>query len=330
MKALKNRKVIFALTLTTLGVATGLLWPNLALKQSVTQQPEAQAQAPVVREFFITAQETNWMLGPDMPFEAWTYNGTVPGPEIRVKEGEVVRIVFKNELPVATTLHPHGVDLPNAMDGVPGITQKPVQPGETFIYEFIARPAGTRFYHTHGNGEEMSEADQMDRGLYGALIIEPTPPQPVVDEPGRRPLFMPKPYDREYTLILDEWRGGEHGPHGVGDYSIFTINGKAFPETTPLKVRKGERVRLRLINAGTTAFHPIHLHGHQFKVVATDGNPVPFGLELTKNTITVMPGETYDIEFVADNPGVWVLHCHELHHAGGGMVTLVQLVQYEN
>lgn len=321
---MKSLRFTIALVLTVLGVGV-ILAP-----QQIVMQSQTEAQAPVVREFRIIAQETNWMLGPDMPFEAWTYNGTVPGPEIRVKEGEVVRIIFKNELPVATSLHPHGVDLPNAMDGVPGVTQKPVQPGETFIYEFIARPAGTRFYHTHGNGEEMSEADQLDRGLYGALIIEPTsPPQPVMDEPWRRTPVSPakKPYDREYTLILDEWRGGEHGPHGVGDYSIFTINGKAFPETTPLKVKRGERVRLRLINAGTTAFHPIHLHGHQFKVVATDGNPVPFGLELTKNTITVMPGETYDIEFIADNPGDWLLHCHELHHAGGGMVTVVQ---YEN
>jgi FtsP/CotA-like multicopper oxidase with cupredoxin domain len=327
MKMLKHKKTMISVALVTFGAATALLWPSTPWP-SAGSQPETQAQAPIVREFRITAQETNWMLGPDMPFEAWTYNGTVPGPEIRVKESEVVRIIFKNELPVATTLHPHGVDLLNAMDGVPGMTQKPVQPGETFIYEFIARPAGTRFYHSHGNGEEMSEADQLDRGLYGALIIEPADPAPVVTEQGRRPFDTAtptkKPFDREYTLILDEWRGGAHGAHGVGDYSIFTINGKAFPLTAPLKVKRGERVRLRLINAGTTAFHPIHLHGHQFKVVATDGNPVPLGLELTKNTITVMPGETYDIEFIAENPGDWLLHCHELHHAGGGMVTLVQ------
>jgi len=215
------------------------------------------------------------------------------------------------------------------MDGVPGITQKPIRPGESYVYEFIAKPAGTRFYHSHGNAEEFSEADQLDRGLYGAFIIEPADPGTEFGDPGQRARVasMLRTFDREYTLFLDEWRGGAHGAHGAGDYGIFTFNGKAFPLTTPVKVKKGERVRIRLINTGTSAFHPIHLHGHQFKIVATDGNPVPFGLELTKNTITVMPGESYDIEFVANNPGTWAFHCHELHHAGGGMVTLVQ---YEN
>lgn len=319
MKNLKHKKLTIVLALVAFGAVIGLLWLGATLFYQIVSQPEVQAQAPVVREFQITARETNWMLGPDMPFEAWTYNGTVPGPEIRVKEGELVRIIFKNELSEATSLHSHGVDVPNRMDGVPGVTQEAVKPGETFIYEFIAKPAGTRFYHTHGNGEEMSEAEQLDRGLYGAFIIEP------VDTEAGRQFFeaQARPFDREYTLILDEWRGGPHGPHGAGDYSIFTINGKAWPATTPLKVKRGERVRLRFINAGTTAFHPMHLHGHQFEVVATDGNPVPPGAQLTKNTITVMPGETYDIEFIADNPGVWALHCHELHHAGGGMVTLV-------
>ncbi len=127
--------------LVAFGAATALLWPYTPWP-SAGNQPPVRAQAPVVREFRITAQETNWMLGPDMPFEAWTYNGTVPGPEIRVKEGEVVRIIFNNELPVATTLHPHGVDLPNAMDGVPGVTQKPVQPGETYDIEFVAENPG--------------------------------------------------------------------------------------------------------------------------------------------------------------------------------------------
>ncbi len=285
---------------------------------SLTERAEAEA----VREFSLTAQEVKWELTSEAaPFEAWAYNGQVPGPEIRVTEGDLVRVIFKNELPEPTSIHWHGIDVPNSMDGVPGITQPAIEPGETFIYEFRARPAGTRFYHSHGNGNEFSEADQLDRGLYGAVVIEPdrsSLPAEIAEYLTKRS------FDREFVLMLDEWRGGTHGAHGVGDYSIFTFNGKAFPETEPMRVERGERVRIRLINAGTSAFHPIHLHGHQFKIVATDGNPVPEVAQLTRNTITIMPGETYDIEFIADNPGTWAFHCHELHHAGGGMVTVVE------
>jgi FtsP/CotA-like multicopper oxidase with cupredoxin domain len=327
MNVIRNRRdLALAVTVSIVVIAGFIL--SLTSVTPVMNPSEVQAQPTAVREFTLITQETNWQLAPDQMFEAWTYNGTVPGPEIRVQEGELVRVTLKNELPAATSLHWHGIDVPNTMDGGPNVTQKPIQPGETYTYEFIARPAGTRFYHSHGKGEEFSEAEQLDRGLYGAFIIEHAEASREIIEPGRRTVASPstRSFDREYTLFLDEWRGGAHGAHGVGDYRIFTFNGKAFPLTTPLKVKQGERVRVRLINVGTTAFHPIHLHGHQFKIVATDGNPVPFGLELTKNTITVMPGETYDIEFVASNPGTWVLHCHELHHAGGGMVTLVQYV----
>jgi FtsP/CotA-like multicopper oxidase with cupredoxin domain len=325
MKAL-YKKYSIVLALAGLGVTAIFFWPSVMPTPFVSHS-EMQAQVPTVREFKLVAQETNWQLTPEQIFEAWTYNGTVPGPEIRVNEGDLVRVTLKNELPAATSIHWHGVDVPSAMDGVPNVSQKPIQPGETYIYEFIAKPAGTRFYHTHVSGEEGSEAEQIDRGLYGAFIIEPDDGAPDLSEAGRRALGTQqerKTFDREYTLFLDEWRGGVHGAHGVGDYGIFTFNGKAFPLTAPLTVKQGERVRIRLINTGTTAFHPIHLHGHQFKVVATDGNPVPLGLELTKNTITVMPGESYDIEFLATNPGTWAFHCHELHHAGGGMVTLVE------
>ena len=330
-KLLKAVGAWLAITfLAVVGIITGLLWLGAeGNKRAVSQ---GQAQAP--REFRIIAQETTWLLGPNMPVAAWTYNGTVPGPEIRVKEGEAVRIIFKNELPVATTLHPHGVEVPNAMDGVPGLTQPAVPPGETFIYEFIARPAGTHFYHTHGSQMGRDEAAQMDKGLYGALIIEPREEQPM----------------REYTVILDDWMvpasqmtttSSPHGGHAspspmpeegspgkaLETYNVFTLNGKAFPATQPLVVRQGERVRLRLINVSSMSFHPMHLHGHQFKVVATDGNPVPAAAQVTKNTITVMPGESYDIEFLADNPGTWLFHCHELHHADGGMATVVQYEQ---
>ncbi|MGH7407275.1 MAG: multicopper oxidase family protein, partial [Candidatus Methylomirabilales bacterium] len=222
-----------------------------------------------MREIALVAKETRWELAPGKVIKAWAYNGRVPGPEIRLREGERVRIVLKNELPEPTTIHWHGVDVPNPMDGVPGVTQAPVKSGETFIYEFEARPAGTRWYHTH-----FQEHTQLDLGLYAPLIIEPAEADPF-------------PYDREYTLLLDDWAtgtgrplpstregtagarggmggmmgggmGGMMGGQGMGGmmgggqhpaYDTMTINGKAYPATEPLRVRKGERVRLRLINA---------------------------------------------------------------------------------
>ena len=235
---------------------------------------------------------------------------------------------------MASSIHWHGIDVPWTMDGVPGINQKPVAPGETFVYEFVAKPAGTRFYHTHGSGQG-DEATQMDMGLYGAFIIE-----------GKN---EPK-YDRDYTVLLSERAaalmggaegattpaagghtmstpapppgpsGAATGPHATGD--AFFMNGKSWPATEPLRVKKGERVRIRLINAGSMSMHPMHLHGHSFKIIAVDGNPLPGGMR--RDVVPMTPGERYDIEFVANNPGVWLFHCHDLHHADAGMATLVQ------
>lgn len=296
-----------------------------------------------IKEFRLTAEPIRWEYAEDKTILAWGYNGQIPGPEIRVMEGDRVRIVFTNKLPKATTIHWHGVDVPNDQDGVPGVTQKAIKPGETYTYEFIAKPAGTRMYHTHGGVAMGDEAQQLDMGLSGAFIIEPTGYQ--------------KP-DKEYTLIFDEWQtvpmGEAREQHSsfllqqafahahmedndhagmmnmsvmmgqdhreTMDYNLFTINGRSFPDTEPIKVKRGERVRLRLINGGTSTIHPMHLHGHQFKIVAIDGNEVSPIAQLTRNTNTLHPGETYDIEFIANNPGTWLFHCHELHHADGGMI----------
>lgn len=293
-----------------------------------------------VREFQLSAQPIRWEYAAGKTLLAWGYNGQVPGPEIRVSEGERIRVVFTNRLPKATTIHWHGIDVPNDQDGVPGVTQDPIAAGETYTYEFTVQPAGTHFYHTHGSFHG-DEAQQMDAGLSGAFIIEP------------RGYIRP---DKEYTLILDEWQvspmsaasggatgwirpalahGGDGEEHehmmnlmmaGTGhgmEANLFTINGLAFPDAEPIRVSPGQRVRLRMINAGTSTFHPMHLHGHQFKIVATDGNPVPPAAQLTRNTTTVHPGETVDIEFTAGNPGAWLLHCHELHHADAGMIVPV-------
>ncbi len=278
------------------------------------------------KEFRLGASEFRWEYASGKWVHAWGYNGQIPGPEIRVAEGDKVRVIIKNSLPDATTVHWHGLDVPWQMDGVAGISQKAIEPGTTFTYEFAAVPAGTRFYHSHGK-DHMTAAQQLDMGLSGAFIVEPKQENIV--------------YDREYTLVLDEWdilAGGvnsaiSHIQHGAGmmdavpDFNTFTINGRIFPYTSKLDVKKGESVLVRFVNVGTAAFHPMHLHGHSFKVVARDGFLLEHPEE--RNTITVNPGETVDILVVGNNPGPWLLHCHHVHHAAAGMSTLLQYEGYE-
>jgi FtsP/CotA-like multicopper oxidase with cupredoxin domain len=258
-----------------------------------------------------------WPILEGVSVTAYTYNGTVPGPLIRVTEGDQVRVVVKNELPDPTTIHWHGVEVPNAMDGVPDMTQDPIQPGETFTYEFIAKPAGTFMYHSHYEGDI-----QVGAGLYAPLIIDPKTPEdnpPVVD----------------LTLMISEWLDrGELTyaamPMSGMEPNYFTLNGKAFPSTETISVKVGQRVRLRLMGIGQF-IHPMHLHGFPFKVVATDGHLVPEAAQLTKDTISVAPGERYDIEFTPTEPGQWMLHCHILHHTTndnvepGGLMLVVNV-----
>ena len=317
--------------------AAGLAVAGIALGGSGLLVPRRAAGAGDVREIELVAKETRWELAPGKTITAWTYNGQVPGPEIRLREGERVRITLKNELPEPTTIHWHGVDVPNPMDGVPGITQAPVKPGETFIYEFEARPAGTRWYHTH-----FQEHKQLDLGLYAPLIIELAEPDPF-------------PFDREYTLVFDDWatgsgrplpstregtagrRGGMGGMMGGGmgqmmqgmmgmggqrpAYDTMTINGKAYPATQPLTVRKGERVRLRLINASADHTHVIRLAGHRLKVTHTDGNPLVQPVEV--DAIPMAPSERCDAFFHAEKPGVWPLFCTQPGHPGAGEQVLL-------
>ncbi len=258
-----------------------------------------------IKEFSMTIDEIMWDYGDGNPIRSFGYNAQLPGPDIRVTEGDRVRIEFTNNLPEATTVHWHGIDLEWAADGVPGVTQDPIQPGETFTYEFTANPAGTRFYHTHGS-HHGDEAEQMDMGLAGAFIVEPAEGEE-------------DPPDQDITWILTERIGN----------GIFPIHGAIYPHVPPITVREGERVRVRMINAGSSTFHPMHLHGHQFRVVAADGNPIPESAQLVRNTQPLLPGEGYDIEFIADNPGIWVFHCHELQHAAGGMIAVVQYEGFE-
>jgi uncharacterized cupredoxin-like copper-binding protein len=257
-----------------------------------------------VKLFELTARAVQWEVLPGVFEEAWTYNDQLPGPIIRVTEGDKVRVTLKNQLPEETVLHFHGPRLPNAQDGVPDVTQKTIKVGETYTYEFTAEPAGTFVYHSHHN-----TAVQEPMGLYGVLIIDP--------KPGSAQAQRDAGYARDVVQVVSEFQG------------YYMVNGKAFPATEPIQAKVGEKVRLRLVNLGQTA-HPMHLHGYHFKVVGTDGYPV-LGEPLEKDTINIAPGERYDLEFVADNPGTWVFHCHILGHVTnkgvepGGMITVIQV-----
>ena len=268
-----------------------------------------------MKVFNLTAKPVRWQLTDNVTVTAWSYNGTVPGPMLRATEGDKVRVIFKNELPEATTIHWHGIDVPNAYDGVPGMPTPAIQPGETFTYEFTVNTPGSYMYHSHTASDK-----QVSLGLYAPFIIDPaTPPAdpPAIDQ----------------SLMLSEWRvvGGETYPAmpmaGM-EPNYFTINGKAFPATEQIQAKVGDRIRLRLMNIGQFV-HPIHVHGAAFQIVATDGHPVPAGAQLTKDTVAVAPGERYDIEFTFTEPGMWMVHCHILHHTtndgvdeGGMMLTI--------
>jgi len=310
------RRAFLKLTATTL-LATAAGCATRTAPPAATPS----AHEPTV-EFALTAQEVTWELAPGKRIIAWTYNGTVPGHPIRVREGDHVRVAFTNRLSEPTTIHWHGVDVPAAMDGVPDLSQSAVQPGATFTYEFDARPAGTRWYHTHANS-----ARQLDLGLSAPLIIEPQ-----AADPGA---------DREYTLLLDDWVTGSPAPTpppadngmmggnmmgGMMDdagpaYDTFTINGKAFPATAPLMVRQGERVRLRLINASNMQTFVLRLAGHPLQVTHIDGNPLQQAVEV--DALPIVPAERYDVIFVADHPGRWPLYALNQPHTQGGLKTLV-------
>lgn len=328
-----NKKTFFIVSILTSIFLIGAYFLTLPEKASVKNLLNLPLKTPEdrierlsyvekdgVKEFQISIDEIRWEYAKGKFAHAWAYNSQIPGPEIRVTEGDKIRIIVKNNLPVATSIHWHGVHVENKADGVPGLTQNAIKPKETFIYEFTAKNSGTHFYHTHGSSHKDAVV-QLDMGLYGALIIEPK---------------NPAKYDREYVYMLDEWaiapdgsnqiletlEQGEH-VHNTNkqiNYNIFTINGRIFPDIEPLMVKEGEKILIRLINAGTQEIHPMHTHGHSFRVVAVDGNPIPKDAQLIRDNLPVLPGERYDIELVANNPGVWLFHCHHVHHASAGMV----------
>ena len=234
-----------------------------------------------IKEFTLVAEPHIWNPIKGVVAKAWTFNGQVAGPTIRVTEGDRVKIKLVNKLSEPTTIHWHGLHLPNDMDGVPDVTQSAVQPGQSFTYEFTASHPGTFMYHSH-----YDDMKQVGSGLYGAFIIDPK-------NPGSE-----TKYDHDYTMMFS----GFHVNSTMEDEEdYFTIDGRSYPDTPPMVIKKGETVRIRLINIDSTEYHTMHLHGMDFQVIAKDGHPSNNPQEM--NTLSIGPGETYDIAFKADAVG---------------------------
>jgi FtsP/CotA-like multicopper oxidase with cupredoxin domain len=275
-----------------------------------------------VKVYRLTASVVRWNILRDRQVLAYAFNRQVPGPRVRLTVGDRVRFLVRNELPEPTSVHWHGLVLPNAMDGAAEVTQRPIEPGATFTYEFAVTQPGTFFYHTH-----FAPDRQQALGLHGALIVDPKRPDPA------------QAADSEAVLQLGQWtlRGGYTFPSMPMEGllpNFFTINGKSYPETETIRMRVGERIRVRFIGSHSLDAHPMHIHGGPFRVVETDGNPVPPAAQIAKDTVLVGAGERYDVIWTAREPGRWLLHCHINHHitndnvevqGGGGLTAVIDV-----
>ncbi|EST11515.1 multicopper oxidase family protein [Sporolactobacillus laevolacticus] len=350
-----------AFTLLMITACSATTADNNQKKTNMNGNESAASQAPkILRSPNITlvAQKGTQKLSNGVIVPVWTFNGSAPGPEIRVQKGDKIHVTLKNELPAPISIHWHGYPVPNKMDGIPGVTQDAVAPGKSFTYEFVADKAGTYWYHSH-----QDSVNQVDRGLYGAFIVEDSKEK----------------YDKDYTLMLDEWvtdknqingqikamtpgtskkKSGDSGMDGMNMdgmghgsstenssnnhdggmnmpgnmmvdnmsmYDLYTINGKSGKLVKPLNVKKGDKVRLRFINAGYLP-HNIHIHGHNIKVIATDGQPINNPQTVKNRVISIAPGERYDVSFTADNPGKWYI---EDHGTAKGTNEMKALINYE-
>ena len=257
-----------------------------------------------IKEFHLVAEPVVREIAPGMKANLWGYNGQSPGPTIEVVEGDRVRIFVTNRLPEATSIHWHGQRLPNGMDGVAGLTQPAIKPGQTFVYEFRAQRAGTFMYHPHAD-----ETTQIALGLMGSWVTHPADPASM-------------PVDRDYVFLLNAY---DIGPGSstpkvstMLDFNLWTFNSRAYPGIDPMVARLGERVRIRIGNL-TMTNHPIHLHGHEFEVAGTDGGWIPPGARWPEVTADIAVGQMRAIEVVAAAPGDWAFHCHKSHHTMNGM-----------
>ncbi|MGH9369878.1 MAG: multicopper oxidase family protein [Thermoanaerobaculia bacterium] len=258
-----------------------------------------------VKVFHIVAEPVRLEFLPGRPVDAWGFNGSVPGPTIEVNQGDRVRFVVENRLPEVTSMHWHGFEVPIGMDGGPGISQDPIPPGGKFVYEFTLHQHGTFFYHSHMPMQEMM-------GMIGLFIMHPREP------------YRPR-VDRDFGLIFQEWAilPNNTVPNTLSmEFNWLTINGKAGPATTPMLVKLGERVRVRMVNLGMD-HHPIHLHGNTFYTTATEGGRIPKSAWEPGNTVLLGVAQARDFEFDAIYPGDWMLHCHLPHHMMNQMVSMV-------
>lgn len=289
------------------------------LLASVLVSPAPMLAADVT----LTAAPTTWEAAPGVTMSAWAYNGTVPGPVLRYHQGDTVRVTLVNNLPEPTSIHWHGIPVPNGMDGVPGISAPAVAPGSSFTYQFTAPAPGTYWYHPHADA-----AYQIASGLYGVLVVDP-------------PSSAPKAWDDEAFVVIGDSSGsmmtspGMHfatggrmpggsgmgmGNPGMGGPSAnmmmssgLLINGKTGPAIPDVHVKLGDRVLFRFVNTGNMV-HPMHVHGMHWQVMASDG--FDLSSPYAKDTLPVNAGERYDAILLADNPGTWLVHCHNLMHVG--------------
>ena len=256
-----------------------------------------------VKEFHLVAEEFEHEFAPGCKAKCWGYNGSTPGPTIEAVEGDRIRLLVTNNLPEHTSMHWHGILLPSGMDGVGGLSQPDIQPGETYAYEFTLRQHGTHMYHPHAD-----EMTQMAVGMMGMFIIHP--------KDGEA-----EPIDRDFVILLHNWalHPGTYRPDPsiMTEFDLWTFNSKVFPAIDPMVVKTGQRVRIRLGNLSMWN-HPIHLHGHQFVVTGSDGGRWPQTLWRPEVTEIVGVGQTRDIEFIA-TPGDWAFHCHMAHHTMNAM-----------
>jgi manganese oxidase len=258
-----------------------------------------------VKVFDIRVEHVRTELIPGRVMDGWGFNGSIPGPTIQVTEGDRVRLNVENRLPEPFSMHWHGLEIPNDMDGMPGISQDAIPPNGRFVYEFTLKQNGTFFYHSHMAMQEMM-------GLIGLFIIHP------------RRAHTPR-VDRDFGIILQEWALLPNNtiPNSLAmEFNWLTLNGRSGPATTPLLVKLGERVRIRIVNLGMD-HHPMHLHGHQFHVTGTEAGRIRTTPAIAENTVLVGVAQARDIEFVADNPGDWHFHCHLPHHMMNQMASMV-------
>lgn len=259
-----------------------------------------------VKEYRIACEHVRRELLPGYWMDLWGYNGSVPGPTIEATQGDRVRFVVENRLPEPTTVHWHGLELPVQYDGPPHLVQDPIEPGGTFVYEFDLHQAGTFFYHSH---IAMQEAI----GMVGYFIIHPAR------------AFDP-PVDRDIGLIFQNYfiPPNQTVPNTMAmEWNWHTINGRSGPYATPIVVRHGDRVRLRILDFSPMQHHPIHLHGHTFWITGREGARIPESAWQPRNTELIAVAQATDLEFVANNPGDWLLHCHMVHHMMNHMVKQV-------